>query len=75
MYTIKEFDRAFAMLSDLKKGKKPGFFSYSQYKSLFHHPKKFQIIAEYDQYFEDLPNLTESERNMRAIKLTDYVLN
>ncbi|WP_373524052.1 hypothetical protein [Aquiflexum sp.] len=73
MYSQKEFDRAFSMLWDLKKGKKPGFFTYPHYKSLYNHPMKFRIISEYDKYFEDLPQMAESERKKRAIALTDYV--
>lgn len=73
MYSRKEFDRAFMMLNDLKNEKKPGFFSYPQYKSLYNHPMKYQIISEYDKYFEDLSSMTEQERNQRANKLANYI--
>ncbi|KPQ16601.1 MAG: hypothetical protein HLUCCX10_06910 [Algoriphagus marincola HL-49] len=73
MYSKKDFDRAFMMLHDLKKGKKPGFFSYPQYKQLYNHPLKYEIIQEYDKYFEDLPRMNESERFSRATKLTGYI--
>lgn len=72
-FSSKEMDMAFMMLNDLKKGKKPGFFSYPQYKKLFNHPLKYQIIQEYDKYFEDLPNMSESERTNRAIRLSNYI--
>ena len=54
MYSQKEFDRAFMMLHDLKKGKKPGFFDYPQYKALYSHSLKFKIILEYDCDIKDI---------------------
>ena len=73
MYSEKDFDRAFMMLNDLSKGKKPGFFSYPQYKSLFNHPLKSKIIHEYNKYFEDLPNMDDQERLNRATKLANFI--
>lgn len=73
MYSKKEFDRAFMMFHDLKNGRKPGFFTHPYYKPLYNHALKYQIISEYDQYFEDLPNMNDLERDERAIKLTNYV--